>query len=73
MCVHYCIYAWDIVFVFQQEQFQHSWSESLNSVTFGFGWATLAELENDAIRAHSLLLIAAQQFLEVAEVPFGST
>ncbi len=43
------------------------------SFTFGFRWTALAELENDAVRAHRFLLVAAEQFLQAAEVSFGST
>lgn len=43
------------------------------SFTFGFRRTALAKLENDAVRAHRFLLVAAEQFLQAAEVSFGST
>lgn len=52
-------------------------SNSINpesvSFTFGFRGTALAELENNAVRAHSFLLVAAEQILQAAEVSFGST
>lgn len=43
------------------------------SFTFGFRWTALAELEKNAVRAHSFLLVAAEKLLQAAEVSFGST
>lgn len=41
--------------------------------TFGFGWTALAELENDAVWAHGLLLVEAKQRLKAAKVFLGPT
>lgn len=41
--------------------------------TFGFGWTALAELKNDAVRAHSLLLVEAKQRLKTTKVFLGPT
>lgn len=51
----------------------HSINADSASLTFGFRWTALAELENDAVRAHSFFLVAAEKLLQAAEVSFGST
>lgn len=40
--------------------------------TFGFGWTALGELKDDAVGAHSFLLVEAQQRLEAAKVFLGA-
>lgn len=42
-------------------------------VTFRQRRTALPELENDAVGAHRLLLVAAEKLLHAAEVSFGST